>query len=147
MSTRRTFVKVCFTLWVPPSCCIRFRAPEVHDMHGLLPLAVVDGLDVVTVRVEYKRGVVVAPVRPLARRSVLLAASLEGCGAECFHLLDARGGERDVARHVLRLAALDRERLVLVCRRLRRRTRATFLRHRRVGNRTTRVRPRRTSGW
>ena len=76
--------------------------------------AVVDGLDVVTVRVEYERGVVVAPVRPLARRSVLLPASREGCGVECVHLLDARRRERDVARHALRLAALDRERLVLV---------------------------------
>jgi len=64
--------------------------------------------------VEYERGVVVAPVRPLARCPVVPAASRKSCRVERVHLFDARRGEREVARHPVRLVALDREGLVLV---------------------------------
>ncbi len=74
----------------------------------------VHGLDVVPVRIEDERGVVLVPVRPLAWRAVLEAARPDGC---CVERVDGCGvdrGERNVCPDA-RLGCLhERDRLEVV---------------------------------
>jgi len=73
-----------------------------------------DGLDVMTIRIEHERGVVVLAVRSFSRSSVVAAARGESGGVKGVHLRGARRREGDVTRESRLSFEPDRERLVLV---------------------------------
>jgi hypothetical protein len=75
---------------------------------------VVDGLDVVAVRVEDEGRVVVATVGALARAAVVLSSRGERRGVELVYLSLAGGGKGDVRADVRRVAEANCERLVVV---------------------------------
>ena len=74
----------------------------------------VDGLDVVAVRVEDEGRVVVATVGTLARAAVVLSSCGQGRGMELVYLSLAGRREGDVRSDVRRVTEANRKRLVVV---------------------------------